>query len=229
MKRLLAVLAALALCGPAAVFAGTADPVVLNSCGLSYDSSNVAGQITGLEAQFTNNGPKTAQVVNIKADIAGNTQIIRDVGTFSPGIEIKHKYRTNTGQFTLPTVLGAIFSGRPDVKCTIDSVVWDDGTKWTAAPSTPGGQNSNPSAITVLPASMFLHESGKPNARLFFATGGGALSLNSDCGAFANVQILATTSNDIAVKVTPKAHGSCTLTVRDANDNFATVPVTVSP
>jgi hypothetical protein len=228
MKRFLACLAVLALCGPLPVLAGASDPVILNSCGLSYDSTNVASQITGLEAQFTNNGPRTAQVVNIKADIAGNTQVIRDVGTFSPGIEIKHKYRTNTGQFALPTVLGTILSGRPNVTCSIDSVAWDDGTKWI--PIAAGAAlSSNPSAISLLPNSMFLQGSGTANARLFSATGGGSLSLTSDCGKYANVQILANTSHDLAVRVTPKVPGSCTLTVRDANDNFATVPVNVSP
>ncbi len=222
-------LLALAVTGlPEACIAASADPVVLNSCGLSYDSTNVASQISGLEAQFTNNGPMTAQVVNIKADIAGNAQIIRDVGTFSPGIEIKHKYRTNTGQFTLPTVLGSILNGRPNVTCSIDSVVWEDGTKWMPALTT-GASSSNPSAITLLPNAIFLKGTGNSNARLFAATGGGALSLTSDCGKFAIVQILASTSHDLAVRVTPKVQGSCTLTVRDANDNFATIPVNVSP
>src|SRR5215469_7582248 len=121
MYRFLAFLAILAIATPRAAMADSSDPVVLNSCGLTYSSTtNVASQIDGLQAQFTNNGPKTAQIVNIKADINGQTEVIRDVGTFSPGIEIKHKYRAGQGQFALPAILGNMLSGRPAVTCSID-------------------------------------------------------------------------------------------------------------
>ena len=231
MKRLLVFLAALAIVAPASALADPGDPVVLNSCGLTYQSTtNPASQIDGLAVQFTNNGPKTAQIVNIRADIAGQPEVIRDVGTFSPGIEIKHKYRAGQGQFALPAILNNILTGKPTVTCSIDSVVWDDGTKWVPIATATATLNasSNPSAITIAPASIYLNGTGTPNARLFYASGGGALSLNSNCGKVANVQILATTSHDLAVRIVPKGQGTCQLTVRDANDNFSTIPVSVT-
>ena len=232
MVRLLAFLALLAFAAPVAVRADSSDPVVLNSCGLTYQSTtNPASQIDGLAVQFTNNGPKTAQIVNIRADIAGQTEVVRDVGTFSPGIEIKHKYRAGQGQFALPAILSTILTGRPTVTCAIDSVVWDDNTKWVPAAqiSTQPSNGGNASAINTMPSAMFLSGSGASNARLFFASGGGTLSLNNPCGAIANVQVIGTTSHDLALRVIPKSPGHCVLTVRDANDNFSTVPVTVSP
>ena len=232
MKRYLALLAILTTSVvPMAARADLSDPVTLSSCGLTYDTTkDVPTRINGLAVDFTNEGPKTAQVVNIRAVVAGQPELIRDVGTFSPGIEIKHHYRTGQGQFALPAILGSMFTGAPTVTCTIDSVVWDDNTKWTPTQTgTAVANGSNPSAITSMPSALLLNGTGAASARLFYASGGGSLSFSSDCGKIANVEVLATTSRELAVKVTGKAGGSCHLTVRDANDNFSTVPVTISP
>ena len=80
-------------------------PVDVNSCFLTF--SNAAGTINGLDVQFTNNATKTAKVVNIHTDINGAQQIIRDEGSFSPGIQIHHHFRAGGGQFALPVILNS--------------------------------------------------------------------------------------------------------------------------
>ena len=207
------------------------DPVALNSCNLSYESTtNPASQISGLDVQFTNESSKTATIVNIRTLIMGQQSLIRDVGTFSPGIEIHHKYKTG-GQFALPAVLQNLM-GNPSVTCGIDSVTFEDGSVWRGTPlstqtgSTNGG---NTSAITLAPTSFVIDGLGAGSARLLLASGGGTLGVNSDCGSTAKVDILATTHRDVALRLTPRAQGMCTITLRDNNGNFATVPVTINP
>lgn len=213
---------------PSAVAQEPAPPIQLNLCALTYDNQNsLTSQVTGLQAKFTNNSRKVATVVNIRANINGSEQVIRDEGVFSPGIEIDHRYRTGQGQFALPVILDSLF-GKPQVQCSIDSVEFQDGTRWTPGAAMTAA-NSNPSAIQVHPATLILHGTGNANARLMLATGGGSLAVNSACGSVASVQILSTTAHDVALRVVPKQAGTCTITIRDINDNFASVPVSVTP
>jgi hypothetical protein len=219
--------AALLLAPVPGAAAADGDPVVLNSCNLMYDNSSFTSTISGLDVQFTNNSSKAASVVNIQATINGSTEIIRDQGTFSPGIEIHHKYKSGGEQFALPVVLQNIFGGKPQVTCAIHSVKFADGTHWPGQSAQATAPNS--SAINVSPTSITLRGSGASNTRLVLATGGGPLAMNSNCGGVADVGLLASTSRDIALRVTPKAAGSCTITIRDENDNVVTVPITSSP
>lgn len=234
MQKLLAFACIAALASTAALLpqrALAADPVALNSCNLAYESStNIASQISGLDVQFTNESSKTATIVNIRTQILGQTSVIRDVGTFSPGIEIHHRYKTG-GQFALPAVLQS-FMGNPSVTCAVDSVSFEDGSTWrgTANSTQTSSTNANnPYAITLQPTSLLLDGVGAGSSRLLLASGGGALGVNSDCGSIAKVDILATTRHDVALRVMPKATGACTITLRDNNGNFATVPVTINP
>jgi hypothetical protein len=197
-------------------------PLDINSCYLTY--SNASGTISGLDVRFTNNSTKTATVVNIHTDVNGTRQIIRDQGSFAPGIQIHHSYKAGGEQFALPVMLKSVIGSKPLVMCSLSSVQFADGSRWPEPePVTQNGA----SAITVAPLSLNLNGSGTINARLLLATGSGPLGMTSNCGQIANVELLASTSRDIAVRVTPKASGSCAITVRDSNDNVATVPVLV--
>ncbi len=207
------------------ICAGPQSPVVINSCNLLYDNTSATSTIRGLDVQFTNNSSKTASVVNIKTNISGTTQIIRDQGSFAPGIEIHHQYRSGGQQFALPTVLESIFGGKPQVTCKVNSVHFADGTRWPAPAATVA--QTNASGISVNPVSLNLTGTGNGNARLVMASGGGVLSMSSNCGSFANVELLGSTSRDIALRVTPKGPGTCAISIRDENDNVITVPVTV--
>lgn len=223
MRLLFACLAAsIAAASISSARADTPAPVAVNSCNLIYDKSNVAGTITGLDVQFTNNAATPASVVNIKTNINGATQIVRDQGSFAPGIEIHHRYKAGGQQFALPAVVQSIFGAKPAVTCTIDSVQFADGTRW---PGSAAAASS--SAISVTNQSLAFDGTGNAGARLILASGGGPLSMNSNCGNVANVELVSSTSRDIALKVTPKGAGSCAITIRDGNGNVTTVPVTV--
>ena len=204
------------------ISAGDQSPVVVNSCNIIYDNTNATSTIRGLDVQFTNESSKTATVVTIRTDINGTTQDIRDQGNFAPGIEIHHQYRAGGQQFALPTVLASIFGSKPEVTCHASSVHFADGTRWPEAVA-----QGNVSPISVNPVSLALSGTGNGGARLVLASGGGPLSMSSNCGTFATVELLGTTSHDIAFRVTPKGPGTCSITVRDENDNIVTVPVTV--
>ncbi len=216
-----------ALLAPSLVMAAPGDPVVIDSCNLIYDNSSLTSTITGLDVKFTNNSSKTATVVNVKTNINGTTEIIRDQGSFAPNIEIHHRYRAGGEQFALPSVLQSLFGGKPQVTCDVSSVHFADGSRWPQAAAAGVAAPGTTGAISVTPQNLTLSGSGASAARLVLASGGGPLSMSSNCGTFGNVELLATTSRDIALRVTPKASGTCAITVRDENDNVVTVPVTV--
>lgn len=226
----IAVLLGLSVGAWSPIDAATSSPVQLNSCTLIYANSNqITSQISGLSAQFTNESNQTATIVNISTDINEEASVIRDVGSFAPGIEIRHTYKTGGGQFALPMLLQQLF-GKPSVKCAIASVQFADGSRWPASSNTSASVTSgNASAISVLPATLTLYGTGNASARLVLASGGGAIGSNSTCGGIATVDLLASTHYDLALRVTALAPGSCAITLRDANGNTATIPITINP
>lgn len=205
-------------------------PISVNSCSLMYNATQIAGQIQGVQIQFTNESRITADLIVFKVQINGAESLIRDVGTFTPGIEITHRYRAGSGQFALPSVLGQLF-GRPSVTCRVDSAKFDDGSIWTptASGNFAGNPNAAPSPISVLPQHLHISGLGEAFERIVLATEGpGAqLALNSSCGGVAKVNLLATTSRDLAISVTPVATGSCSISIRDAAGNLAMIPVNI--
>lgn len=212
---------------PAGPLAATpAAPVALNSCSLIYSSTDsIASQIVGLDAQFTNQSSKTVTVVNIATSINGQNSVIRDVGSFAPGIEIHHRYKAGGGQFALPSVLQQLF-GKPAVQCTIASVRFEDGSMW---PSATGQPAATTSAILTQPTTLQLHGTGAAHARLALATSAAQVSSNSDCGGVASVTVVASTAADLALEITPLGGGTCTIALHDASGNTATIPVSVTP
>ncbi len=214
----------LAPAGP--VSAAPSPPVVLNSCSLMYSNTNsIASQIVGLDAQFTNQSSKTATVVNIATSINGQNSVIRDVGSFAPGIEIHHRYKAGGGQFALPSVLQQLF-GKPAVQCTIASVRFEDGSVW---PNAAGQPAASTGAILTQPSALQLSGTGTAHARLALATSATQVSSNSDCGGVASVTVVASTATDLALEIAPLGGGSCTIALRDANGNTATIPISVTP
>jgi|GEM_PF-1561934 len=215
----------LAPAGPLSAAPGT--PVALNSCSLMYSSTDsIASQIVGLDAQFTNESSKTATVVNIATSINGQNSVIRDVGSFAPGIEIHHRYKAGGGQFALPSVLQQLF-GKPAVQCTIASVRFEDGSMWPSAAGQPAAAATG--AILTQPTALQLHGTGAAHARLALATSAVQVSSNSDCGGVASVTVVASTAADLALEITPLGAGTCTIALRDASGNTATIPVSVTP
>ncbi|MHB8178700.1 MAG: hypothetical protein ACYDA5_08845 [Vulcanimicrobiaceae bacterium] len=104
-------------------------PVQIYSCTLQMIGNLLVGQTGQLQIQFTNESNVVADVVRFKIDWGnGKVAYIRDAGTFSPGITIKHNFRHTVG-----TLVSPIFS-HPHISCGIAAVNFTDGTSWFATP-----------------------------------------------------------------------------------------------
>lgn len=83
-----------------------------------------AGQSGTLYVDYTNVTPKVMK--SIEFGLVANGRLVaevRDVGTFSPQVSIKHQFGLNPNVFPLQTGLA---------KCVALRVTYADGTKWTS-------------------------------------------------------------------------------------------------
>ncbi len=116
---------------PAPVVAPTAGPPVeIDECKLLYSGDAVAGVSSGVLVKFTNDGAVPADLVTFKVSAAGETALIRDVGTFTPGIEITHHYREGSGHPMFSPLLDHVV-----LSCSIASVHFKDGSVWPTPPA----------------------------------------------------------------------------------------------
>lgn len=83
-----------------------------------------------VEIRFRDVDKVAAHVVGFDVDWAGggNVQRIRDVGTFSPGVTIVHKFQHADSEGSSP------FFPHPPVTCQVQSVQLVNGSQWTKAP-----------------------------------------------------------------------------------------------
>lgn len=232
-----AALSAVLLAGIAAppVGAQTASaPVVINSCGPMLDNKNpstqtlfglpVASTSNGIQIQFTNESLKTANLINFAVDSNGDSFVIRDVGTFSPNIEITHKYRNGAGQaFVLPALVA------PKISCHVQSVSFTDGTTWRrgeAAISPPASATTQ--ALSVTPASVTLDRNAEAHLFMVMASSKIAAFTERDtCANIATVKLSASGEAAATYMVTPIAPGTCSAVIRDEYGNSVMVPITV--
>jgi hypothetical protein len=237
MKRSIAsLLLGLALCapavadpvmGPANAFAS---PVSVNSCNLEYTSdTNVGSRISGVTIQFTNESAKVSDLINFRVLINGQRSLIRDVGTFTPGIEIVHKFRAGSDQWSLPILLQQ-FSGRPPVTCHIDSIHFADGTTWQPATEMPGATSANGSSgvLVALPARVAF-AGAKDASRLVLVNSASAatLAVRGNCTGIATIALVAHSSFEAVYRIAPRGSGYCAATVVDAIGNAAMIPIVV--
>lgn len=75
----------------------------------------------GLSIDYTNHGPAAANRVEFQVDYRGEVEDIVDVGTFSPGVSIKHMF----GNFSGLAYLGS----RPN-HCRVLAVRYASGQTW---------------------------------------------------------------------------------------------------
>lgn len=211
----------------------TKHPIQINSCGPMNGGTQsllgipVASTSAGIQIQFTNESPQTANLINFAVDSNGRTFVIRDVGTFSPGIEITHRYRNGAGQaFVLPEFVA------PKFKCKVDSVRFADGTIWRhgdKAKHAAAGASSGPDTLTVAPAGpMSVAVNGE--ARLFLVQSSGAVAAFSErdaCTGIAKVTLAATGENSATYSVAPVARGSCSANVSDESGARLSVAINV--
>ncbi len=210
---------------------GRYSPITVSTCSLMFGATNLASQIKGVQISFTNESALVADLVVFRVKINGAESLIRDVGTFSPGVAIVHDYRTAQGQFVLPSVLSQLF-GRPSITCDVDSARFVGGKIWTrgAAQAMNSTDAGSASPIQVLPR-VLNFENINPNAArdVLAVEGPGAqLSMSANCGQIAKIVISSQSDRDLSLRVTPIGPGGCTITITDAAGNIATVPVNVS-
>jgi hypothetical protein len=213
-------------------------PVTINSCGPILDKTSqptIAGipipaqASTGIQIEFVNETNQTATLVNFNVKSGGDQFVIRDVGTFSPGVSIKHKYRNGEGQaFILPEFIA------PKVACEVASVKFADGSVWekgqaptaTQTPAAPSPQATSP--LSVTPASLKLTTA--MGSALFLVSSSAkvaAFKETDDCAKTASVFVAATSDASASFSVKPLASGSCTAHVTDEGGDTVAIPIVV--
>lgn len=213
-------------------------PVQINSCAPELAGGTqslfgvpVASTSNGIKIQFTNESSKTADLINFGVDSNGQTFVIRDVGTFSPGIEITHRYRNGAGQaFVLPAFIS------PKFKCKVDSVRFTDGTVWrhgdkrkTQQTATVQTAPAGPSTLSVSPAGpMNVVVNGEP--KLFLVQSSAAVAAFSErdaCSGIAKVTLAASGENSATYSIAPVGRGSCTATITEETGTVTSIPINV--
>ena len=232
----LCLLAALPAALPEAGSAQPVPPVTINSCGpkLQQDQNGptfmgipIASKSDGIAIEFVNTSNQVATVVNFAVDSNGSRFVIRDVGTFSPGISIKHSYRNGTGQgFVLPAFIA------PRVDCHVASVKFADGSIWRpgqpVAPPTPPAGNAAPGTLTFLPSQVVIEPGSVSAVFLVQADQHLAVFKETDtCAGIASVFVASTADTAVTYTVRPIAPGTCTATITDEGGDSAQVPIVV--
>ncbi len=110
-----------------------ASPVQVESCNVTYNGNVIVGTTGKLVINFTNYGSVSADVVRFHVQYGDQSLFIRDVGTFSPGIEIQHKFSSFEGDMQLSPLL----TGQKPVICTVAWSHFVNGTIWPPATTTP--------------------------------------------------------------------------------------------
>jgi hypothetical protein len=232
------VAAALATLPVAAPSQPAPPPVTINSCQPKLDQHGdntpsflgipVASTSSGIAIEFVNESNKVATLVNFDVDSNGSTFVIRDVGTFSPGVSIKHSYRNGSGQgFVLPAFIA------PRITCRVASVKFEDGSIWRpgrpAQPPAPAAAGTRtPGTLASLPTKLDL-EPGTESA-VFLVQADQHLAVfkeTDDCAGIASVYVASTGDTAVTYTVKPLAPGSCTATVTDEGGDSAKIPITV--
>jgi hypothetical protein len=131
-----AIAAVFAALFPASIsLAKPASPIQIDYCHIDYHpgptvAPSAAISITKksgpLEIKFVNEGDKVATTVRFGVKIEDETASIRDVGTFSPGITIHHKFQDFSGRTEF------IFARERQPHCTVQYIKFADGTTWSA-------------------------------------------------------------------------------------------------
>lgn len=211
--------------------AGSA-PVAINACGPMLNNNNtqtlfgvpVASSSSGIKIQFTNESQKTANLINFAVDSNGDSFVIRDVGTFSPGVEITHRYTNGSGQaFLLPQFVA------PKITCHVQSVTFTDGSVWRrgeSAISTPQPSSSNP--LSVAPQAVALDRNAESHLFMVLSSAKVAAFTERDtCQGIAAVSLTSSGEAAATYMVKPVAPGTCSAVVRDESGNTVMVPITV--
>jgi len=229
--------------------AQTPSPITINSCGPilrqqqtfvwqtpppSFMGVPISSTSSGMGITFVNESNRVATLVNFDVDDNGNRFVIRDVGTFSPGVTIAHQYANGRGQsYILPAFI------TPHVRCHVASVTFADGSIWRRgqpAPPPPGyapGYGPGPgygygARLAATPRQLVIDTS--EDSALFLVQSSAPVAgfrEHDNCDGIANVYVASTADTAATYAVRPLATGSCRATVRDESGASTTIPITV--
>ncbi len=121
MITLAALTFALTVANPVNIATCSVDPVVMQTSGDTTTQEIIGKQIL---ISFVNTGSESISSVSFAVNEDGKTRTILDRGTFSPGVAISHYWR---GDRELD-----------DVSCSVNAVLFADGTSWTNQPASGG-------------------------------------------------------------------------------------------
>jgi hypothetical protein len=213
-------------------------PVTINSCGPIINkntapqpspSANPIEQFlapatsSGMRIVFTNESGKVADLVNFEVRSNGVQFVIRDVGTFSPGITIDHRFSNGAGQaYVLPAFIP------PDVKCRVLSVRFVDRTVWPSTQASSAGAAEGTTTLSASPASVRIAPDADSALVMISSTARVAGFNESDnCNGIALVFVTATAQTSVVYSIKPLAPGTCAARVTDEAGRAITIPITV--
>jgi hypothetical protein len=232
---------AMAITSPLKVLGQSAPPVTIDTCAplltpnasatsapsfMGIPLASITSTSAGMHIVFVNDSQQVVKLVNFGVDSNGNRFIVRDVGTFSPGVSIDHQYRNGAGQgFILPSFIA------PNVKCSVTSVEFADGTLWRPGqpPNVVPNAIASPeqSGLSVSPKQLTLNS--RSEAALFFvqsATRVADLKETDNCTGIATILVGASGDRAVSYYVRPIAPGTCAAHM--INETGATVSIPIS-
>lgn len=195
-------------------------PIINNNQLSTPSASNVnswlAAQSSGMQIQFTNESNKVADLINFDVRSNGVQFVIRDVGTFSPGVTIDHRFRNSQGQaFVLPAFIP------PNVKCHVASVRFTDGTVW------PAKNVASASTLRANPTSISMSLDMDSSLVMISTTGTvGGFTETNNCDGIAAIAVATTGQQAAVYNIRPLGKGACTLHVSDEG-RTVDVPINV--
>lgn len=120
-------------------------PVVVNDCQFYYQGSLLVGVAAGMRIEYTNESRTVADLIEFFVTDGNHSVLIRDVGRFSPGVEIIHKFPKQTGE----QIYSPLFS-HPHVTCRAQEAHFADGTTWVYGTSAAAASETESSLGVVL-------------------------------------------------------------------------------
>ena len=216
-----------ALAAPAVT---TGPPVEIDECKLLYSGNDLAGESAGVAIKFTNDSKVTADLVSFRVVAGSESGIIRDVGTFSPGIEITHHYKEGSGHLMLAPLLSHVH-----LDCSVASVHFTDGSVWQPSAAAGPAQTPAPAAAPtgsrgISPAFLTFGGVGKQFDQfvsVYSANGLHAVHQSGTCAGIVKTRTVDMSPLSAAVRVSPLAKGRCTITIDDAANHSIDLPVEV--
>jgi len=197
-------------------------PVEIDECKLLYSGNEIAGQSAGVSIKFTNDSALTADIVSFAVSEGEEHVIIRDVGKFTPGVEITHHYKEGEGH----QMFAPLFT-HPHLDCSVALVHFANGSEWQASAAPAAAK----ATLSSAPASLEFGGVGNQFDEYFSVADSSdlrAMKTTGTCTGIAAVSVVGVRPRSAALRVSPIGAGKCAITITDAAQNTVVVPVSVA-